>query len=567
MVKHATERALCVLIVLVTMSVSYAQEAGSIRGRVTDADFDDAPVPGVTVRIAETEQEATTGEQGNYAFPELEPGTYTLVFSKAGYTRNVESGVVVTAGQLTDVDVALTGDFAELEEFVVRELQLAAGSEAALLDLRIDSPSLLDSIGSDFLSRAGAGDAAEGLRLVSGATTTDGGFAAIRGLPPRYVNTQLNGFVLPSADPDTRAVQLDLFPSEVIESIQVSKSFTPDQQGTASGGAVNIVTKSVPDENFFRFSSKVQVNTQRPQSGGFLADARGPVNYLGIDSRRDLPGSLSGLVNTSPEPLPITRFGGVGPTLEDPPMQYEWNLAGGGVHEFDNGVRFGGVATFFWDQSISHYEDGVNESRVLSTHPDLRPFGLIPSVTGNDARGLRAGRQTAPTTKCSPASSPRPSPSRRSRGAGSGAWVSKARTTSSSSPFSHAGDEFDGDHQRRHAGANLKFPATIPRRWRPRAARTTPSPPAPSERRWKSGATCGTSRRFAGSRRSSTSSGRCKVSSSTASTACPSCVTGRGEEGVVRVAVAGDQVAGRPQQVAAGDAGLHHDRFEVPLGG
>lgn len=387
MVNQAIRWYLCFAVVLVAMSVSYGQEVGTIRGRVTDADFDDAPVPEVTVRIAETEQQVTTGEQGNYAFPGVEPGTYTLVFSKANYTRSVESNVVVSAGQLTDVDVSLTGDFAELEEFVVRELQLAAGSEAALLDLRLESPALLDSIGSDFLSRAGAGDAAEGLRLVSGATTTEGGFAAVRGLPPRYVNTQLNATVLPSADPDTRAVQLDLFPSEVIESIQVSKTFTPDQQGNASGGAVNIVTKSIPDQNFLRFSSKVQANTQRPGSDGFLADARGPVNYLGIDSRRDLADPLKGLTIAPPE-LPIDAFGGVGPTFEDTPMEYEWNLAGGGVHEFDNGVKFGGLATFFWDQGISHHENGVDEQYVLSTDPDLRKFGLIPEVTGNDAQGF-----------------------------------------------------------------------------------------------------------------------------------------------------------------------------------
>ena len=90
----------------------------------------------------------------------------------------------------------------------------------------------------------------------------DGKFAVVRGLPDRYVNSQMNGVRLPTADPDKRAVQLDQFPSEVIDNIQVSKTFTPDQQGDASGGAVNVVLKGIPDEKILKFKTGVEYNTQ-----------------------------------------------------------------------------------------------------------------------------------------------------------------------------------------------------------------------------------------------------------------------------------------------------------------
>ena len=91
---------------------------------------------------------------------------------------------MVAEGRLTDVDVWLAGEFTEMEEFVVQDiLQLGAGSETALLALRFESPALMDSIGSDLMSKAGASDAAAALRLVSGASLQDGKSAVVRGLP------------------------------------------------------------------------------------------------------------------------------------------------------------------------------------------------------------------------------------------------------------------------------------------------------------------------------------------------------------------------------------------------
>ena len=72
----------------------------------------------------------------NYVFAEVPPGTYTLIFSKAGYARQVKSDVVVTAGQLTEVSAELSGEFTEMEEFVVQDLQIGGSTETGLLRLR-----------------------------------------------------------------------------------------------------------------------------------------------------------------------------------------------------------------------------------------------------------------------------------------------------------------------------------------------------------------------------------------------------------------------------------------------
>ena len=336
-----------------------AQEgSGSVRGVVLDQDFG-APLPLARVLIVETGQTATTTDQGNFVFREVEAGQYTLVFSKEGYVRQVRADVLVTAGQLTDVNASLSGDFTEMEEFVVQDiLQLAPGSEASLLKLRFESPALMDSISAELMARAGASDAASALRLVSGATVQDGKFAVIRGLPDRYVSSQMNGVRLPTADEDKRAVELDQFPSSVIESVQVTKTFTPDQQGDASGGAVDVRLKGIPDQTVFQVKGQIGYNTNVAGRSDFLTYEGGGVNFWGRDDGgRDIQFDRIG------QPWE----GAVGVTTGNAPVDYKWSTALGGKRLLDNGVKVGAFASFFYERDSSYIEDGQDNSYWVET--------------------------------------------------------------------------------------------------------------------------------------------------------------------------------------------------------
>ena len=70
---------------------------------VLDQDFE-VPLPGVKIRISETGQEVESSDAGSYFLEGIEPGSYTLLFSKSGYTRITRPGVVVSPGQLAEVD-------------------------------------------------------------------------------------------------------------------------------------------------------------------------------------------------------------------------------------------------------------------------------------------------------------------------------------------------------------------------------------------------------------------------------------------------------------------------------
>ncbi len=327
----------------------YAERAGGIRGMVYDSDFD-APLAAAEVMIAETGQKAVATDEGNFVFSEVKPGTYTVVISKDGYTRQVKADVVVSPGQMAEVNTSLSGDFEEMDEFVVQDVQIGTGTEAALLDLRMESPALMDSISTELMSQAGAGDAAAALKLVAGATVQDGKYATIRGLPDRYVNSQMNRVRLPTADADKRAVQLDQFPSAIIESIQVTKTFTPDQQGDASGGAVNVVLKGIPQERVLKISGQTSWNTNVQDAGDdFLSYQGGGVDtWAKDDGGRDTPADLS-----------FTDPAGISP-IGAPEFDYKGSLSLGDRWEFDD-FTIGAFGSFFYERDSSHYDDGVKD--------------------------------------------------------------------------------------------------------------------------------------------------------------------------------------------------------------
>ncbi len=326
-------------------------QLGAIRGVAVDRDFE-VPLPDVKVRILETGQETETRDAGSYYLEEVGPGAYTVLFSKAGYHLFTRSKVVVTAGRLAEAQAFMTGEYEEMDELVVRDIQSGGATEAGLFRLRMESAALMDSVGADLMSKAGVSDAAQALQLVPGTTVQDGKFAVIRGLPDRYVNAQMNGTRLPTADVDKRAVQLDQFPAAIIESVQVSKTFTPDQQGDASGGAVNVVLKGIPDKHILKGGAGVEFNTQVLEAGDHFLTSRGG----GLDYR----GNPNSHLDRQPPGTDWT--GSVGVSRDNAPASYKWGVTAGNRATFGPHTKVGALGSFFYKRDVSHF-DGGREDR------------------------------------------------------------------------------------------------------------------------------------------------------------------------------------------------------------
>ena len=364
------------LLVPAALASGPAQDIGSIRGVVVDADLE-VPLAGVEVQLVTVDITLTaqTDEQGAYQLPSVPVGAYTVVFSRAGYQRAVKTRVVVLAGQPTDLDAQLDGEYIEMEGIVVRDmLSGVPGSEAAVLELRFDSASFLSGISSELMSKAGSSNAADGIRLVAGASLKDGKSAVIRGLPDRYVSSQLNGVRLPSSDDDKRAVDLDLFPSAVIDIVNVSKTFTPDQQGDASGGAVDVRLKGKPADGTFGISIQSGHNTQVTNNSSFRSYDGGGLEFWGMDDGgRDIQFENEG----------GDWDGAVGSRTANAPLDSKFQLSFGDQLEYEPGIEIGGFVSFFYERDSSHRDDEQDNSLWVES-PGA---GFTPEVKQGETGG------------------------------------------------------------------------------------------------------------------------------------------------------------------------------------
>lgn len=265
-------------------------EVGFLEGVVTDAEKGD-PISGVRVFVSGTPKEAVTGEDGGYRF-ELAPGEYAISILASRFNTRTLEGIPVTSEATTRQDLKLTPTGSELPEFVVIE-PFIAGSLASVLEERREDAAVADYLGAEQISRNGDGNVASALRRVTGLTLVNGQFVFIRGLGERYSATLLNGADIPSPDPTRRVVPLDLFPTSIVESIEVQKGFTPEQVADFGGGVVQIRTRSIPEDDFFRIAISGNYNGQTTFRDGLRSVGGGRDIFGFDDGTRALPDGVS----------------------------------------------------------------------------------------------------------------------------------------------------------------------------------------------------------------------------------------------------------------------------------
>lgn len=397
---------LAALLVSPTLSLAQTGAAGSLRGAVVDMDFE-VPLARARVQLLELNRVVRTGESGNFLFEDVPPGKYTLVVSKEGFEREVVRDIVVAPGQLRDVRVRLAQVVIELEELVVTGQDLLADTEFALLEIRAEAVTVQDSVSAELIKKAGVGDVAGALKLVVGASVVDGKYATVRGLSDRYTGTTLNGIRVPSADPRRRAVQLDIFPTGTIDSVTVTKTFTPDLQGDFTGGGVNIKTKSIPDGYTLNVSVSSEYDTEATFNDRFLTYEGGGVPTTGFaGSERDLPSSTSALLETVPlDQIEFRRTPGpediaaaavyadvtgdfspvMGISRDEQPLNSGLKVTYGNRFDFDSGSTIGVLTALSYSHKYNFFEGGENNTGAIqNTDGNITLRDARSDSVGND---------------------------------------------------------------------------------------------------------------------------------------------------------------------------------------
>ncbi len=240
------------------------QEFGTISGTIKDTENNFLPYASVVVK--EINKGTVSNINGKYTL-ELPAGNYTLIAQYIGY-NDTEIPISVEGSSKTILDIVLRENIQELEATVVYG-KLSRGQAKALNEQK-NAPNVKTVVSFEQFSKYADRNAAEALQRMPGVSLSrdqgEGELISIRGLSPRFNAVQVNGQRVPSPDPDDdRAVGLDLLQADLMESIVVNKTLTPDMDGDAIGGTVNFNLKQAPDKPILNVSASGGFNQQQSE--------------------------------------------------------------------------------------------------------------------------------------------------------------------------------------------------------------------------------------------------------------------------------------------------------------
>jgi hypothetical protein len=265
---------------------SYAQE-GYLKGIVLDGELNEALL-GATISQHGTTNGTTADFNGGYSLT-LAPGTYSIDYRFFSYESKTIEGIEIVAGETTTLNVTLGSSTTELKEVVVSAKSIR-DNEVALQALQKKSASTMDGISSQSFKKIGDGNLSGAIKRVTGVSVQEGKYVYVRGLGDRYTKTTMNGMNLPGLDPDRNDVQIDIFPTSILENVMVSKTFTPDLSADFTGGVVNVVTKSFPEEKATKISFGAGFNPSMHFKSNYVTHQGGSTDFLGFDDgTRKLP--------------------------------------------------------------------------------------------------------------------------------------------------------------------------------------------------------------------------------------------------------------------------------------
>ena len=268
---------LAMVIALATPSLLFAQGgSGTIVGRVTGTA--NRALASAAVWVDSSAILARTADDGSYRLVRVPAGHHTIYARFIGYTV-AKRDVNVTADGSISLDLALNEVARELGTV---KIEGQRDAEARALSRQQNADNVSNVVSADVIGRTPDVNTAEALQRLPGVSVQrdqgEGRFFQIRGTPPEYSSVSMNGMRLPAPDPTTRAVALDAIMPDILSTIVLSKTLTPDMDADAIGGSVNLITKSAeqgrPTGNF-------------TFARGYDPLAKGGIgNYAGMAGRR-----------------------------------------------------------------------------------------------------------------------------------------------------------------------------------------------------------------------------------------------------------------------------------------
>ena len=260
---------------------------GTIKGKIIDENGE--PLFAANIGIKGTSYGTSTDFDGLFEL-NVPEGKYDLSLSFIGFNTLEIKDVLVQKESIQSLnDIILTSNTVSLNTVTI-SATVQRNTESALMVVKKKSPILMDGISSQSFKKSADGNAASAAKRVSGVSVIGGKYVFIRGLGDRYTKTQLNSIDVPGLDPDRNTVQMDIFPTNLIDNIIILKSFTPNLAGDFTGGWVDIQTKDFQSKEVFNFSLGIGYNPAMNFNSNYLSHESTSGDILAFGrSSRELP--------------------------------------------------------------------------------------------------------------------------------------------------------------------------------------------------------------------------------------------------------------------------------------
>ncbi|GAF04610.1 TonB-dependent receptor [Saccharicrinis fermentans] len=218
-------------------------QTGNIRGRVLDAN--NLSLPGASIYTEDFNIGTFTDVNGHYIISGIQAGEYQLKVSYIGFQPMVLKAIV-KSGKTTIVDFKLDPGMGLDEITITGGLQ----GQSKALNQQKSNGNITNVIAADQVGKFPDANIGDALKRIPGINVQydqgEARFGNIRGTAPQYNSVTINGERIPSAEAEIRSIQLDLVPSDMIQTIEVNKAVTPNMDADAIGASVNLVTLSEP---------------------------------------------------------------------------------------------------------------------------------------------------------------------------------------------------------------------------------------------------------------------------------------------------------------------------------
>ena len=265
------------LFIYLAAGVSKAQ--CTLRGKVVDVNGE--TLPGAVVVLKSNKSIGTvTDLDGNYSLKLPELPQPVVIFTMVGL-QPLEETITPIKNGVVIKNVTLLSSAQQMKEVEI-SAKAVRSNDYYFETIKKKSATSIDYISADVMKKTGDNTVTAAISRVSGVSTT-GGLITVRGIGDRYVKTTLNGLRIPTLDPFTNNIRLDLFPAGLVDNIVITKTESPDLPGDWAGAYISVETKDYPEKFTVGFETTFGYNTQSTFQD-VITSERSSTDWLGYDN-------------------------------------------------------------------------------------------------------------------------------------------------------------------------------------------------------------------------------------------------------------------------------------------